>query len=106
MNDWVAVLECGHLAATDKYTVKAVRCGRCRGTWREVREWSPGYAVQCRTCRYARRFGAARVTALRYMSGHARKHPTHVVETWLGSAVVDANTPQTETLESATEPPF
>lgn len=61
-----------------------IRCGK----YQRVLSSAPEYRIRCRTCRYARKFGQARVTAEMKAAGHRGKHPSHTIELLNGYEVV------------------
>lgn len=104
-----ATLSCGDYLSFSRPFPKVgetLWCTKCR-TEQSVVKVDPEYMIRCRSCRYSRRCGRAKLTAHTFASKHALSR-AHVVVVLLGDRIVHTSGSQDRqlTFEALDPPPF
>lgn len=71
---------------------ETVWCLRCQ-EYRKVTHAPAEYRIRCRSCRYSRTFGRAKITAEMKAASHRSRNPSHTVVMYDGREVVHTFAP-------------
>lgn len=108
-NTCIVLLGCNHSSVFDAPTPEAgdeVFCRRCNN-YSIVKDTGVEYYFKCRTCKYCRHFGMARINAELAAMRHRRKYSHHYVDIFHGTEKLHTFGPYEQlTIANAEIPPF
>lgn len=95
--NYIAYLSCEHTKDGAIEFRKETYCWLCRRMV-TVQSVKTIYRVDCKSCIYARRFGAGRLNAQLAADKHGKRFPTHRIHIYAGSRLIEDRIPNPQQL--------